>query len=144
MRIIEILVGIGILILLSAILVLAFSSFRQNSLLKEARGRVLSEINLARTQTLGSEGRVSWGVHFEESRIIRFKGQAYSPSDPSNQEILLPTGAKIGLISLGGTSEVIFERLTGRTASPGTIRLELISDPLASSTITIYGSGLAE
>ena len=112
--------------------------------MKEARAKVLSELSLARIQTLGAEGKSSWGVHFEETRLVRFKGSSYSASDPSNLEILLPAGAKIGLISLGGASEVIFERLTGRAASIGTIRIELTSDALASTTITIYASGLAE
>ncbi|HBT81814.1 hypothetical protein A3B26_01625 [Candidatus Giovannonibacteria bacterium RIFCSPLOWO2_01_FULL_48_47] len=140
----EILFALGIILVITALAVAAFSSFRQNSLLKEARAKVLSELSLARIQTLGAEGKSSWGVHFEETRLVRFKGSSYSASDPSNLEILLPAGAKIGLISLGGASEVIFERLTGRAASIGTIRIELTSDALASTTITIYASGLAE
>ena len=140
----EILIALAIVLLLAVLAVAAFSDFRQNSLLKEARAKVLSELSLARTQTLGAEGKSSWGVHFEETRLVRFKGSSYSAVDPSNLEILLPVGARIGLISLGGASEVVFERLTGRTASVGTIRLELTSDALASTTITIYASGLAE
>lgn len=140
----EILIALAIVLLLAALAVAAFSSFRQNSLLKEARAKILSELSLARTQTLGAEGKSSWGVHFEETRLVRFKGSSYSAADPSNQEILLPLGAKISLISLGGAQDVVFERLTGRTVSSGTIRLELNSNALASTTITIYASGIAE
>lgn len=141
---IEILFALVIIFLLAAIAVAAFSSFRQNSLLKEVRAKVLEEIHLARAQTLGAEGKSSWGVHFEETRVARFRGAAYSPADPSNQEILLPPGTKISSISLGGSSEVLFERLTGRTANIGTVTMELTSDSAASATITIYASGIAE
>lgn len=140
----EILIALAIVLLLAALAVAAFSSFRQNSLLKEARAKILSELSLARTQTLGAEGKSSWGVHFEETRLVRFKGSSYSTSDPSNQEILLPAGTKISSISLGGSSEVIFQRLDGRTGNNGTLILQLVSDPAASTTIIIYASGLAE
>lgn len=141
---IEILAVIAIVIVLTTISFAAFSAFRNKSVLNEARAAVLSELNLARSQTLASEDRVSWGVHFEVDHIIRFRGSSFSPSDPNNRVILMPSGIQIGLISLGGPSEIIFERLTGRSGATGFIRLERTADQNASTTINIYASGIAE
>ena len=105
---------------------------------------MISEINYARSETLASENKSSWGVHFGSSQIVRFKGSSYSSSDPSNISINLPEGTTISSINLGGSSEVIFERLTGRTVNTGSIKIELTSNSMSSTTINIYASGLAE
>lgn len=144
LTLLEIIVALSIFFILGAIAILAFSNYSKNSLLGDARARVLSELNYARSETLASENKSSWGVHFESSRIVRFKGSAYSSSDPSNVSISLPLGIAISSINLGGQPEVIFERLTGRAGNNGSIVLELSSNPSASTTINIYASGLAE
>jgi len=139
----EILIALGILAVLSSFAIVAFSNFNKNALLKEARIKIISEMDYSRSQTLGSEGKSSWGVHFEADRIIRFKGTSFSPSDPNNVEILLPRGVAINSINLGGPSEVVFERLTGRASNAGSINIEL-NDSSASTTINIYASGITE
>ena len=144
LTLLEIIVALSILFILGAIAVLAFSNYSKNSLLGEARARVISELNYARSETLASENKSSWGVHFETSRVVRFKGSSYSSSDTSNVPIDLPAGTTISSINLGGQTEVIFERLTGRTGNIGSIRIELTSNSQASTTINIYASGLAE
>jgi len=141
----EILVTLGILFVLATIGVGAVSNFRKHSLLDEARARVLAESNFARSQTLGSEENSAWGVHFEASRIVRFKGEVFLSADPSNREVLLPSGTKISSISLlGGSSDVVFERLTGRVANFGTITIELTSDSSQQVVITVHASGGTE
>ncbi|OGF69419.1 hypothetical protein A3H65_04225 [Candidatus Giovannonibacteria bacterium RIFCSPLOWO2_02_FULL_45_14] len=144
LTLLEILVAMAIILVLGTFAVLAFSNYSKNSLLGAARARVISEINYARSETLASENKSSWGVHFGSSQIVRFKGSSYSSSDPSNISINLPEGTTISSINLGGSSEVIFERLTGRTVNTGSIKIELTSNSMSSTTINIYASGLAE
>ena len=140
----EILVALGILLLLGSFTIAAFSNYVKRSLLNEARTKIISEINYARSQTLASEDKSSWGIHFESGRIVRFKGSAYSPADPSNQELLMPRGTTISSISLGGPQDIIFGRLTARASAQGTLIIQLTAEPAASTTIQIYASGIAE
>lgn len=141
---IEFLIMAAIIILLGTFGVIAFSNYNKKYTLEYARTKIIAEINYARSQTLGSENRSSWGIRFESSRIIRFKGTAYNSGDPSNAEVLLPRDTSINSINLGGSLDVVFDRLTGRTSNNGTITLGLISNPQASTTISIYASGIAE
>ncbi len=139
----EILVVLAVLAILATIVSDALSNFKKNSLLTDAKTRALSELNLARSQTLGSEAGLAYGVHFESSKIVRFKGDAYSSSDPSNQVFDLPVGAGIYSVSLGGPADVVFERLTGRASASGTVVFKLSSEARY-ATVTIYFSGAAE
>src|SRR3989344_2081389 len=130
--------------ILATIVTVALSNFRRHALLSEVKNHALSELNLAKSQTLGSEGNAQYGVHFETLKIVRFKGAAYSASGPGNAIYELPTGVEISSVALGGPAEVIFERLTGRASAAGTVTVSLLSDANASSTITIFSSVLAQ
>ncbi len=140
----EILMVLAVVLVLATIATYALSNFKKNSLLTDAKTRALAELNLARSQTLGSESNSVYGVHFESSKIVRFKGAVYSSSDPLNQVFDLPAGATISSISLGGPVDVTFERLTGRASASGVITVALLSDAAASATVTIHSSGIAE
>ncbi|MDP3784875.1 MAG: type II secretion system protein [bacterium] len=139
----EILMVLGVVFVLAAIVTSALSNFKKSSLLTDAKTRALAELNLARSQTLASESNFVYGVHFESSKIVRFKGEAYSSSDPLNQVFDLPAGAAINSISLGGPVDVTFERLTGRASASGTVVFKLPSEERY-ATVTIYFSGIAE
>ncbi|MDP3762852.1 MAG: prepilin-type N-terminal cleavage/methylation domain-containing protein [bacterium] len=140
----EILIVLGVLAILATIVTTAISNFRRHALLAEVKNRALSELNLAKSQTLGSEGNAQYGVHFETGKIVRFKGAAYSASDPANQVYELPAGVRISSIALGGPAEVVFERLTGRASASGIVTILLSSDADSFTTITINSSGIAE
>ncbi len=140
----EILVVLAVLFILASIVTFAISNFRKEALLTEAKTKALAELNLARSQTLGSDGNTVYGIHFEETKLVRFKGSTYSSSDPSNSDLILPPGVKASSISLGGSEEVVFERLTGRALATGTVSFILTSDSSRLRTITIYASGIAE
>ena len=134
---------LAVVFVLATIVTYALSNFKKNSLLTDAKIRALSELNLARSQTLASESNTVYGVHFESSKIVRFKGAAYSSSDPLNQVFDLPAGTTASSISLGGLPDVIFERLTGRASASGTVVFKLPSEARY-ATVTVYFSGVAE
>jgi len=140
----ELLIVFAVLFILATIVVYAASNFKKQALLTEAKTKALAELNLARSQTLGSEAKNNYGLHFESGKIVRFRGQSYSASDPLNEEILLPPGVLINAVSLGGPVDIIFERLTGRASAAGTVTFQLASDDSKTAVITIYSSGAAE
>lgn len=140
----EFLIVAAIILLLGTFAIIAFSNFNKKYILEDARTKVIEELNYARSQTLGSEDRSSWGVRFEANRVIKFKGTSYNPADPSNLAVTLPSDTSISSINLGGSIDVVFERLTGRTINTGSITIQLLSNPMSSTTIKIYASGIAE
>ena len=142
---VELLIAVAVILVVAAMSIAVFSNYRKSALLAEAKNKTLAEINLARSKTLGSEENSNYGIHFEENRIVLFKGSTYSSLDPDNKETPIPPGIRISLISLvPATSDVVFERLTGKAVSSGTITLEVIGDLPRSATIIIYSSGALE
>ena len=59
------------------------------------------------------------GVKINNNEILIFKGDSYESRDTSFNESFKITGG----IIVSGLSEVIFEKLSGATLSPGTIIL---------------------
>ncbi|MCH7529563.1 type II secretion system protein [Patescibacteria group bacterium] len=142
---IEILVVITILVTLSAVSVTVFSKFSTSRALTGSVQTVLSILDDARTLTLASKDGYQYGVHFETTKVVLFKGTVYSSSDSDNDITVLQTTVEISNITLTGSgSDVVFSRLTGKTAQNGTVRLSLVSDSTSSSTINIQTTGIAE
>ena len=74
-----------------------------------------------------------------------FVGNLYSAGHASNTVFSLNEGVEIVNISLaGGGSDVVFDRLTGETNQNGSFVIRLKSDNTASTTLTLYGTGIIE
>ena len=139
----EIIAVIAIIGVLSVIIVAPFSSFRSSKTLDTGVEEIVSLLNDARLSTLSSKGGFQYGVHFETSRIVLFKGTVFNDTDPNNKEILLNNTLEISNIALTGAgSDVVFERLTGKTSQDGTITLRIKNDPSKSVLITIQPTGV--
>lgn len=141
--IIEILIIIAIIGIISSIVLLNLSKFRQEQSLKNTTSDVVSLLNKARQNTLSSLNSTNYSVHFETDRAVLFSGLIYSPSNSTNEPIIFSSGVIIPSngINIGGGSEVTFERLTGDTIG-GTIILQLTSDSAAQKTININKVGI--
>jgi hypothetical protein len=99
----------------------------------------------ARSLTLFSKDATVYGVHFSNASVTRFTGPVYTPSDPDNVVVPLPSYVVIGDITLaGGGSDVVFHRLTGETDMFGSVTFELSADAARTETITISETGLVE
>lgn len=138
----EVIIVVGILSLLS---VAGFLSLRQSVErinLDTTSHDILTTLQLARTRTLSSQDQTVYGVHFETTQYVLFKGSSYSPSSTDNEPRTLPTGVEIHNVNLAGASnEVIFERLTGSTSQTGTISLRQTNYPSNFRTINVLASG---
>ncbi|MCH7882915.1 type II secretion system protein [Patescibacteria group bacterium] len=137
----EVLLSIAVLIILSAIVIGAFATFRDARELDRAVDEIFTLVREARSRTLSSEGDSQFGVHFETSNSVLFKGATFTMGAPNNKTLILSNRVEIFAINILG-SDVVFERLTGDANPSGDVSVRLKADPSESKTIIINSSGL--
>lgn len=142
---IELLVVIGILAILASGVFVSYHSFALATDVKTTAFKIVDTATFAHGQTLASLGGSSFGVHFEHTQYVMFKGTVYSALDPANVAYALPSTVEIVNIALsGGGQDVMFDRVTGRTSEAGTLAVRAISDASKTKTVTILSSGQAD
>ncbi|HAE36977.1 MAG: General secretion pathway protein H [Candidatus Nomurabacteria bacterium GW2011_GWF2_35_66] len=142
--IIEILIVIAIIGIISAIIFVNLSDFRNEQSLKNTSIDIVSVLNKARQKTLSSVNSMNYSVHFETGSATLFTGTIYNSLDSSNEVISFDPSVNIpvsGGLNIGGGSDVTFERLTGDTIG-GTIIISLVSDSTQQKTVTINKTGV--
>lgn len=140
---IEILIVIAILGIISSIVLLNLSQFRNEQLLKNTTLDVVSLLSKARQDTLSSVNSTNYGVHFDSNQAVLFTGSVYSSNNVTNEPVVFSSKVNISIpsgLNIGGGSDVIFERLTGETIG-GTIKLQLTSDATRQKIITVGKTG---
>ena len=137
---IEILVTASILAILMLIMVASFRLFSGQVTLDTTSQQIISVLELARTQTLASKDESQYGVHFENSKYVLFKGGTYSAIDPNNKEYSL-SSSEIYDITLSGGVDVVFARVRGSTVNNGNIKVRLTADTNKTKTILVNSSG---
>lgn len=142
---IELLVVIAVTGILSASVLIGYRVAGRGSDLKTDTFKITDVLNLARQRTVSALGSSSYGVHFEASQSVLFKGVVYSASDPDNIFYTLSPAVEIADITLaGGGSDVVFDRITGKTAQSGSIKARLIADTARFNIINILSSGQSD
>jgi prepilin-type N-terminal cleavage/methylation domain-containing protein len=142
--VLELLIVVSIMGLLAAIILAPFATFRNSKVLDTASEEALALLSEARGDTLSAKEGYQYGVHFEATQIVLYRGATYSSSDANNKVVLLDSAIEISSITLtGGGAEVLFDRLTGKTSQGGTVVIRVKSDTAKSRTITIFGTGIA-
>ena len=141
---VELLLSLAIVGILVAAGVTAFSTQDRGAALQWEADKIVSLLGAARTDTLAAREGAQYGIHFEEQRTVLFSGATYSASDAGNRVQTLHREVKISAISLsGGGRDIMFQKLTGKTAQSGTVTLALVSDASKTKVITIAGTGSA-
>lgn len=136
----EIIIAISILLIIIALALPKFSEFRTTQIHSSSVADVLSSLDQARRNTLNSLDSSSYGVHFEASKIVIFKGTAYSAQDANNIDVLFTSPSSITNITLsGGGSDIYFNRLNGTPNKTGSIT---ISTGNYAKIITIGATGI--
>lgn len=134
---IELLASISILVILLAVSVGLYGAFRPEHNLNEDVRKIESVLRLARSNTLASNNKSSFGVHMESAQVVLFEGILYDPVDTGNKITELDSRNELYSISLAGTSlDVVFNRLDGTTLEYGNISLRVRGDP--SKTLMLY------
>ena len=141
---IEVLVTISIILIISGIVFLNLSSFRNQQSLKNTAVDIVSILNEAKQNTLSSLNSTNYGVHFEQDSVTLFIGAVYSSDSVTNKTTIFDSSVLIpaqGGINVGGGDDVVFERLTGETIG-GTITLQSSADASKQKIINISKTGL--
>lgn len=142
---IEILIVITIIAVISTLIFVSFSRFNSTQTLNGTTQTVLSILDEARALTLASKNNLSYGVHFESSKVVLFGGTTYSATDPDNDVTTLNNRVTISDISLnGGVQDVLFDKLTGKTGQNGTVTVTLTFDASRFKIIKIGTTGVSE
>lgn len=141
--VIEMLVALLLVAVIAGAGVVSLSNFNKTQALLLERSKLVSLLAKARSLSLAAKDGVRHSVHFEERKAVLFSGDLYSASDPRNEAEALHSEVRISAVSLGGGSEVVFEKLTGSPRSSGTVTLSLVSNASSTATITIAPTGVA-
>ena len=133
-----------VLAILSTIIFTSFSAFRNAKVLDTATEDVLTLISTARGETLSAKANTQYGVHITSGSMTLYAGATYSAGDSANQVVDLDSALEIVSIALsGGGSDILFDRLTGKTSNSGTFVIRVKSDTAKTHTVTIAGTGIA-
>lgn len=138
---IEILIAVAIMVLLSALTIAAFSTLNKQVSLDTTSQNILSVLRRARSQTLASENESTYGVHFETSKYVLFKGTSYTNGAAYNKEFNLSETEIYAVTLAGGVSDVVFDRIRGTTSQSGTVSTRLSLDTSKTNTVSIDPSG---
>ena len=141
----EVLASLAVVVILSLLATGAFNSLEKREALSKQSAIIVSLLGQARSLTVASKQASSYGIHFQVDKVVLFKGNTYIDGDTSNTVEPLHGAVQISSITLAGNgSDVIFDRLFGKTNQSGAITLSLASDPSQTKVITIFPSGIAE
>ncbi len=95
-----------------------------------------------RLLSVTSKDASTFGIHLTSGQAVLFEGSSYVPGG-SNEKVVVyskyvyMSGSSLNL----GTSDIIFDRLTGATTNYGTVTLSLV-DNTSSTTITVLRTGV--
>lgn len=142
----EIIVVVTILGILSTVVVSNFYLISKRTEVANSVQELANVLRLAQNKTLSSEGNSQYGVYLDTTttpdRYILFKGTSYLTRDPAFDQIYnLTNKVEFYAISLGGGSEIVFNKFNGDTNQSGNVTLRSISDASESKTLYITSSG---
>jgi len=139
----EVLITVAVIGILTAVIAYSFISFKNTQLLSVARDQVVSIVIKAKSETLASKNSMSYGVHFENIKVVLFTGPTYSATAVDNQVYVFDSKVSMSSIVLtGGGNEILFDRLTGFVTQNGNVIVSLISDTSKQKSITISKTGI--
>jgi prepilin-type N-terminal cleavage/methylation domain-containing protein len=145
MTLTEIIVVIAVMSILLAMTVTAFDKLGAMRALDTDTQAIVLELQKARSLTLASKNEKQYGLHFASSSVTLFEGSTYIAGSASSTITYLNPFVSITSLSLtAGASDIVFDRLTGKTSQSGTIVVTLAGKLSATKTIAVYGTGVAE
>lgn len=140
--IVELLVVISLFMLISSIVMAPLAAFRNGQILTLEAENIMSLLTQARSDTLASKFDSQYGVHFEATRIMLFKGTTFTEPHVDNIEVTFDTRVTLsGIVLSGGGSDIVFTRLIGKTTQDGTLTLSLPDNASTTRAITVYSTG---
>ena len=137
---IELISVLAIVAVLATIIVMSFSNAGSKESLDKTTISVISILDEAKSMAISSKDFSDYGVRIENNKITSFK-ESYGNE---NEVYSLPGLVVISDISIGGGSDIIFNRISGSTVASGTISISTINDSSKKNIIRISQTGLVE
>lgn len=140
---IEALVVIALFGILILGVLVNFRTSRDRLAVETTAEEIISSLETARARTIVSQGEEFWGVHFESEDFTLFQGPQYTSHPDLYERRSVAQGATIvSIVIAGGGSDVVFDRITGTSATTGFVILEA-NNPTISRTVYIEAVGRA-
>ncbi len=136
---IEVLVVIAILSVLALIGVVQFAEHRTGTVLRTTADTLAAHLEEARTNALAGKSGDAHGVFIAPDAYTVFIGTTYDPDAAANETH--PVDAGVVLETDIANDTVVFSRVTGAVAHPGTIRISDADDETAWRDIVIGARG---
>ncbi len=145
--IIEIVIVLAILIVLAAIIIPNFFLIQQRTDLNNGAQEFVGVLKSAQNRALASDSSSQYGVYINTgvtpNKYVLFKGASYAGRDAlQDQNYFLPKNVEFYSISLGGGSEIVFNKLTSASAQSGSVSLRNKTDTSQNKTVYIANSGV--
>lgn len=139
----ELLVVIAIMSLVGSIVWGGLSNYRDVQALQSTTDVIVATLGEARSRAISSVEAMQYGVHFEEKSIVLFEGSQYSPSSASNTTTVLNNTISVSTDGLTSSStEVVFEKITGKGSASGQITVSLTANADKNFVIVVEPIGI--
>jgi prepilin-type N-terminal cleavage/methylation domain-containing protein len=113
----------------------AHTSYLANNL-RSAHASIRNALSLARAYALCQKNNSSWGVYITTTTITVFAGKNFSSRTPAYDEIIdIPGG-----ITTTGINDIIFNSLSAKPTTTGTIQLDIDTGQSLSISINEEGA----
>lgn len=132
----EVVLSISVIAILAGITVPIFQQSQVRNDLEISATTVSQSLRRAQSLAQAVDGDTSWGVKVMDGTITLFKGVSFATRDASRDEIFNLANS----ISVTGSPEVIFSKLTGLANAVATITIN--SNIGETRTVTINEKGM--
>lgn len=140
LTIIEALLVFGIIAVITVVVIVPFSTFRQRQSLQNSTNAIVSVLNEARTKTLAGVNNTYYSVRLESGQITLFAGGTYLSGANANQVTVLESPTTASWSLQGGGATISFDRLKGTTSQYGTITISLPNGTTKTVTVSSLGA----
>ncbi len=132
----EILIVIALSVFLLALGAPVIWDFYRQIELRGESQNLISYLKTARGASMANKNQALHGVYIDAQNYIIFEGASYAVRDLSKDQIFL----KSRIVTISGASEIIFQQLSGATASSSI----LLYNSLATTTINLNSEGVIQ
>jgi prepilin-type N-terminal cleavage/methylation domain-containing protein len=141
---VEMLIVIAILSIIFKISLSVFYDITKQESLDKDVETAYSYLLKARNQTINGEADSVYGVHFASTSVSMFRGDTYVASTTVSDFDFANKSYASEILLSGGTTDIVFKKITGSPSATGTIIYRITSDSAIHKTLTIHGTGLVE
>ncbi len=133
---VELILVLGISALLLSVSDSIYKNFKKNNNLNIVVNGTVEALRYASSSALSNKGDSRWGVKINPTEVVIFKGDSYVNRDVSFKESISIQSD----IKTSGINEIIFEKSTGVTLTPGIITFTNSNNEVKNLNINAKGT----